>query len=67
MDVTETYEQIIENIYTTATARIHLEKHVSEDFKLQRGTRQGGPIPFKLIKTVIEDFRRADIQNCITE
>ena len=40
----ETYVKILENIYKGATARVHLDNHVSEPFAIGRGLRQGDPI-----------------------
>ena len=40
INVNETYVKILENIYKGATARVHLDKHVSEPFAIGRGVRQ---------------------------
>ena len=55
--------KIIENIYKNATARIHLDNHVSEPFRIERGVRQGDPISPKLFTAAIEQvFQRAKIE-----
>ena len=66
INVNETYVKILENIYKGATARVHLESHVSEPFTIERGVRQGGPISPKLITAVIEEiFKKADLDKGI--
>ena len=35
---------IMENIYSQATARTHLDKPVSDGFPINRGVIQGGPL-----------------------
>ena len=52
----ETYVKILENIYKGATARVHLDNHVSEPFAIERGVRQGDPISPKLFTAVIEEI-----------
>lgn len=67
ININETYVKILENIYKEATARIHLDNHVSEAFRIERGVRQGDPISPKLFTTAIEEvFRRADLKEGIT-
>ncbi|GFO05734.1 endonuclease-reverse transcriptase [Plakobranchus ocellatus] len=52
---------MIENIYKGATARIHIDNQISEEFEIQRGVRQGDRISPKLFITVIEQvFKEAD-------
>ena len=49
--VNETYLNIIEDIYTDATAKVHIEKQLSEEIKKRlRGVRQGDHISPKLYK-----------------
>ena len=55
INVNETYVKILESIYKGATARVHLDNHVSEPFAIERGVRQGDPISPKLFTAVIEE------------
>ena len=66
MNVNETYTKILENIYEGATARIHLDNHISEQFKIERGVRQGDPISPKLFTATIEQiFKKANLKKGI--
>ena len=66
MNVNETYVKILENIYKGATARAHLDNHVSEPFAIERGVRQGDPISPKLFTAVIEEiFKKAELDKGI--
>ena len=68
INVNETYVKILENtcIYKGATARVHLDNHVSEAFTIGRGVRQGDPISPKLFTAVIEEiFKKADLDKGI--
>ena len=56
INVNETYVKILENIYKGATARVHLDNHVSEPFAIGIGVRQGDPISPKLFTVVIEEI-----------
>ena len=40
----EGYINIIQDIYTNATARIHIDKDISKEVKMERGVRQGDTI-----------------------
>ena len=52
----------MQNIYSKTTARISLDKLVSDEFPINRGIRQGDPLLFKLFTAVTEEvFRKADI------
>ena len=46
--INETYIKIIEDIYTGATAKIHIEEQTSEEIKIMRGVRQGDSTSPKL-------------------
>ena len=62
----EIYTKIIENIYKNASARVHLDNHVSEPFPIERGVRQGDPISPKLFTAAIEEvFKEADLKEGI--
>ena len=66
INVNETYVKILENIYKGATARVHLDNHVSEQFAIGRGVRQGDPISPKLFTAVIEEiFKKVDLDKGI--
>ena len=61
-NINETYINILQNIYSQATARIHLDKLVSDEFPIHRGARQGDPLSPKLFTAVMEEvFKKADI------
>ena len=61
-NINETYISILQNIYCQATARIHLDKSVSDEFPIHRGVRQGEPLSPKLFTAVMEEvFKKADI------
>ena len=61
--INETYINIIEDIYTDATAKVHIEKEMSEEIKILRGVRQGDPISPKLFTATIEDvFKNCEIE-----
>ena len=51
--INETYIKIIEDIYTGATAKIHIEEQTSDEIKIMRGVRQGDPISPKLFTVAI--------------
>ena len=62
MQVNETYISILENIYKNASARIHLDNHISEPFRIEREVRQGDPKSPKLFTAAMEIvFQRAEL------
>ena len=59
----ENYISIIKDIYTDATARIHINKQVSEEIKILKGVRQGDPLSPKLFTATIQDaFRKIELE-----
>ena len=61
--INETYLNILKDMYTGATARIHIENQVSEVIEIQRGVRQGDSISPKLFTATMEEvFRQADLE-----
>ena len=64
INVNETYVKILENIYRNASAKIHLDNHISDSFNINRGVRQGDPISPKLFTAAIEEiFKTVYIDN----
>ena len=60
--INETYINMLQNISSQDTARIHLDKSVSDEFPIHRGVRQGDPLSPKLFTAVMEEvFKKADI------
>ena len=60
--INETYINILQDTYSQATARIHLDKLVSDEFHIHRGVKQGDPLSPKLFTAVMEEvFKKADI------
>ena len=59
-NVNETYINILQKIYSQATARIHLDKSVSDEFPIHRGVGQVDPLSPKLF-TAVMSFKKADI------
>ena len=51
-NINETYINILQNKYSQAAARIHLDKLVSDEFPTNRGVRQGDKLPPKLFTAV---------------
>ena len=43
-NIHETFINILQNIYSQATARIHLDKIVPDDFPINRGVSLGDPL-----------------------
>ena len=57
---------MLQNIYGKATARIHLNELVSDEFPINRGVRQGDPRSPKQLTAVMEEvFKKADISEGI--
>ena len=61
-NINEAYINISQNIYSQASARIHLDKLVSNEVPINRGVRQGDPLSRKVFTSVMEEvFKKADI------
>ncbi|GFS02155.1 endonuclease-reverse transcriptase [Elysia marginata] len=56
ININEKYVQILENIYLCATACMHIDNLVSEEFHIKRVVRQGDPISPKLFSAAIEEM-----------
>ena len=57
--INENYITILEDIYTGATARVHMDSQVSEEISILRGVRQGDPVSPKLFTPTIQVFNNA--------
>ena len=58
--------QILQNIYSESTARIHLDNLVSDKFPINRGVRQRDAFSPKLFTSVTEEiFKSAEISKGI--
>ena len=61
--INEGYVQILEDIYTDATARIHIDEDISKPFKISRGVRQGDTISPKIFTAAMEEvFKKVDMK-----
>ena len=61
--INETYITILEDTYTGATARVHIDSQVSEEIPILRGVKQGDPISPKLFTaTIHEVFKNAHLE-----
>ena len=61
--INETYITILEDTYTGATARVHIDSQVSEEIPILRGVRHGDPISPKLFTaTIREVFKNAHLE-----
>ena len=54
---------ILEDTFTGATARVHLDSQVSEEIPILRGMRQGDPVSPKLFTATIQEvFKTAQLE-----
>ena len=61
--VNKGYVQLLEDIYTDATAKTHIENDVSKTINIERGVRQGDTISPKIFTTAMEDtFKKLNLQ-----
>ena len=61
--INETYITILEDTYTGATARVHMDNQVSDEIPILRGMRQGDPISPKLFTATIQEvFKNAQLE-----
>ena len=64
--INETYITILEDNYTGATARVHMDSQVSEEIPILRGVRQGDTISPKLFTATIQEvFKNAQLEEKI--
>jgi len=57
------YIKIVQDVYTDAIARVHLDKDVSDLIEIQRRVRQGDPASPKFFTTALEKaFRKANLE-----
>ena len=62
VNVDEGYVRILEDIYTGAIARIHIDTDISREVYIQRGVRQGDTLSPKIFTTTIEEvFKKAQL------
>ena len=64
-NISEAYINNLENIYIEATARIHLNKLVFDEFPLRRGVRQKDPLSPKLFTVVMRKSKNGEISEGI--
>ena len=61
--INETYINLLEDIYSDATAKIHLDNEISTEIKISRGVRQGDPLSPKLFNATLEEvFKKAEME-----
>ena len=53
---------ILEDVYTGATARIHLDNQISEEIPVLRGVRQGDPVFHQLFTATIQVFKMSSLK-----
>ena len=56
--ICEGYVQLLEDIYTNASARIHIENDISNIIRIERGVRQGDTMSPKIFTTAMEAIFR---------
>ena len=56
--INEGYVCILEDIYTDATSRIHLDSDVSEIVKISRGVREGDTLSPKVFTAAMEEISK---------
>ena len=60
----EGYVQLLEDMYTNATAKIHIENDVSKAIQIERGVRQGDTISPKMFTAAMEEiFKKLNLQD----
>ena len=64
MGINEGYVQLLEDMYTNATAKIHIENDVSKAIQIERGVRQGDTISPKMFTAAMEEiFKKLNLQD----
>ena len=63
LGINEIYITILEDTYTGATARVHMDSQASEEIPILRGVRQGDPISPKLFTATFQEvFKNAQLE-----
>ena len=59
----DTYVTVLEDMYTGASARVHMDNEVSEKIPLLRGVRHGNQVSTKLFTAPIQEvFKNAQLE-----
>ena len=62
--INEGYVQLLEDIYTNATAKIHIENDVSKGIQIERGVTHGDTISPKMFTAAMEEiFKKLNLQD----
>ena len=65
LGITGKYFNVLKNMYTNSHAHIKLMGHLSEQFKISKGTEQGHPLSPELFKIFLYDLSKLlDVNDC---
>ena len=63
-EIQRAYITILEDIYTDATAKVHIDNDISKTVRIERGVRQGDTLSPKIFTAAMEEiFKKADLQD----